>query len=359
MKRGGHRNLQMTFVHVAETSVHRKGLGGVDRSYHRYPFELLFSKSYDRISTYRLITTLASNLIRHPTDLVVLPGYHRPEYWVMLFICILRRRKRAVFCDSTAYDTEKFFWKEWAKAFFFRRCDGFFCYGTRSKAYVAGYGIDERRIYDGCQAAALPPTYDAAAVLSHFSPDHSEPVAAKFLYVGRLAEEKGLFDLLNAFSALLKSVPSATLDIVGAGVLREPLMARVHSLSMDSAVSFLGHKEPEEIGRLLTASTAMVLPSHREPWGLVVNEALSFGCPVVVSNICGCVPELVKSGITGYSYPVGDVSALTRSMIDVLHLAINRRFVAKSCLDLVAKYSSASAAQEILRGCVCILETPQ
>ena len=65
----------------------------------------------------------------------------------------------------------------------------------------------------------------------------------------------------------------------------------------------------EEIGRLFERGAALVLPSHSEPWGLVVNESLSYGCPVVVSDICGCVPDLVLDGVTGYSFPVGDVPA--------------------------------------------------
>jgi glycosyltransferase involved in cell wall biosynthesis len=89
---------------------------------------------------------------------------------------------------------------------------------------------------------------------------------------------------------------------------------------------------------------------------LVVNEALSFGCPVVVSNICGCVPELVLDGVTGYAFPVGDVRALGSAMISAVRMSNDRFSVAKKCLDLIAQYTPEHAAAKILSGCVSILE---
>jgi glycosyltransferase involved in cell wall biosynthesis len=347
------------FVQVGETSVDRKGLGGADRSYHQYPYKLLFSGSYDRIPFYKLVTSLCGDLIMNPSDLVVLPGYHRPEYWVMLLICMLRRRRRAVFCDSTAFDRKKSPWKEKAKAMFFRRCDGFFCYGSRSKQYVASYGIDPGKIYDGCQAAALAHGYEAAAIRAHYAGNSfAADCALRFLYIGRLAEEKGLFDLLEAFARVRQQLPAASLDLVGSGALEAELRQRAEQLGIASAVTFLGTKTPDDIGQLLLNSTAMILPSLREPWGLVVNEALSFGCPVVVSNICGCVPELVIDGVTGYSFPAGDVDALAQAMLNAQLLSKDRAAVALRCLDVIAKFTPEQAAAQILRGCVSMLHGP-
>jgi glycosyltransferase involved in cell wall biosynthesis len=319
----------------------------------------LFTAPSELIPSYKSITALVADLIKNPTDLAVLPGYHRPEYWAMLIVCVLLRRKRAVFCDSTAFDQEKSPWKEKAKAYFFRRCDGFFCYGSRSKEYVASYGIDPRKIYEGCQAAALPHDYNAAAIQAHYdSYSSSSASSSRFLYIGRLSAEKGLFDLLDAFCRIHAQNPEATLALAGSGLIEEDLRRRTRELGIESAVTLLGTKTPEEIGRLLVNSAAMILPSYREPWGLVVNEALSFGCPVVVSNICGCVPELVIDGVTGYSFRAGDVGELAQAMSKVQLLSENRAVVALSCLDVIAKFTPEFAAARILRGCVSILDTP-
>lgn len=352
------RGLATEFVQVAETSVERALLGGVDRSYHQYPFELLFPKSYNDVPRYKLVFTLAADLLRNRSELVVIPGYHKIEYWVMLVLCILLRRKRAVFCDSTAYDRAKYRWKERAKVFFFRRCHGIFCYGIRSKEYVASYGVDEHKIFSDCQAAALPHAYDAAAVRRYYESKPSDDAASvKFLYIGRLAKEKGLYDLLEAFRRVQQQMPKARLDFAGSGVLADELRQRARELGVESTVAFLGTKSPEDIGRLLLSSDVMVLPSHAEPWGLVVNEALSYGCPVVVSNICGCVPELVRDGITGYSFPVGDIPALCEAMLSAARLSKDRISVAKQCIQLIGQYTPERAADEILSGCASVLET--
>jgi len=349
------------FVQTSETSAERVGLSGVDLSYHQYPFELLFKGQSDAISTYQLAVALVMNVLRHRSELVVIPGYHRVEYWAMLAICILLRRKRAVFVDSTAYESnQKNRYKEAAKAFFFRRCDGFFCYGIRSKEYVASYGVDEKRIYFGCQAAALPHAYDSDAVRGYYAKNpETDPVAPRFFYFGRLSAEKGLCDLLEAFSRVREKIPAAKLDIVGSGSLERELRDRATELGIDAAVAFLGPKTLEAVGVHLMESTAVILPSHREPWGLVVNESLSYGCPVVVSNICGCVPELVLDGITGYSYLSGDVAALFDRMLAAAELSKDRLLVANQCIDLIKQYTPENAALEILRGCVRIAKTPQ
>ena len=73
-------------------------------------------------------------------------------------------------------------------------------------------------------------------------------------------------------------------------------MARVSELKLENAVALLGAKGIDEIAELFIASTALVLPSHSEPWGLVVNEALSCGLPVVVSEKVGCAEDLLPRG---------------------------------------------------------------
>jgi glycosyltransferase involved in cell wall biosynthesis len=349
--------INVSFVQVAETEEQRKAIGKIDLSYHQYPYRLLFAGSYESVPIWRRMFALSNDLIRNPSDLVVLPGYEHIEYWTMLFVCILLRRKRAVFCDSTVYDRPKSTLKEIAKGFFFRRCHGFFCYGSRSKEYILNYGVEARRIQFRCQAAALPHEYDPAKVLNEYRTNVSKGATpSRFLYVGRLSAEKGLDDLLDAFSQVHAKLPESKLDLVGAGQLKEQLSARVSQLGLEQSVTFLGPKNTEEIGRLFMSSTALVLPSHSEPWGLVVNESLSYGCPVVVSNVCGCVPELVLQDITGYSYPVGDVPALAQAMLDVSRLSTDRVAVAKMCIALIAAFSPDVAATQILEGCGRILD---
>jgi len=189
---GQARGISTSFVQIAETDDERIALGDVDLSYHQYPFRLLFRGAYGHPSRWRLVITLVQDLFSNSTDLVVMPGYHRVEYWAMLGACIVLRRKRAVFCDSTEFDRPKTNWREYAKRLFFSGCDGFFCYGIRSKEYLLKYGAEESKIVYRCQAAALPHGYDPADVLARYEAmPRSAPKIHRFTYVGRLSIEKG------------------------------------------------------------------------------------------------------------------------------------------------------------------------
>jgi len=350
---GAPRGITPSFIQIAETEEIRMGLGGVDLSYHQYPFRLLFRGSYTNAPLIRRIGALARDLYKNPVDLVIMPGYHRAEYWAMLVVCILLRRKRAVFCDSTLADRPKVAWRELAKRGFFRLCNGFFCYGIRSKEFLMSYGVSESKIAYRCQAAALPHGYGKDKVLAHYRSNwHVRVDEPRFLYVGRLSIEKGLDDLFAAFCTLHRRFPGARLDLVGAGPLADDLKRRVANLNMTHAISFLGSKSLEEISGLFQTCTALVLPSHSEPWGLVVNEALSYGCPVVVSSACGCVPDLVREGVTGYAFESGNSDDLVKALDSVRHLSGDREAVARNCLEVVADYTPERAATQILDGCV-------
>jgi glycosyltransferase involved in cell wall biosynthesis len=95
-----------------------------------------------------------------------------------------------------------------------------------------------------------------------------------------------------------------------------------------------------------------VLPSHSEPWGLVINESLSYGCPVVVSSACGCVPNLVLDGVTGYSFEVGNADALHKALVAVMQLSVDREKVARNCLEVISNYTPERSATQLLDGCL-------
>jgi glycosyltransferase involved in cell wall biosynthesis len=270
---------------------------------------------------------------------------------------MLTGKKRAVFCDSTRYDHPPISWKEFAKRRFFRRCHGIFCYGIRSKEYLMDYGVKESRIIYRCQVAALPHDYDPRQVMARYESKSAVQTASPhFLYVGRLSQEKGIDDLLRAFQAVLPGMPGARLSVVGAGPDKEQLLSLSDELGLHDSVAFTGPKSLPEIAALFETSTALVLPSHSEPWGLVVNEALSYGCPVVVSNSCGCVPDLVINNVTGFSFDAGDIAGMGKALVDCAAMGEDRIAVARRCLELIAKYNPERAATQILDGCVQIAE---
>jgi glycosyltransferase involved in cell wall biosynthesis len=138
-----------------------------------------------------------------------------------------------------------------------------------------------------------------------------------FLFVGRLAREKNVECLLQAMAMyqVLTSSPWG-LRIVGDGPERSKLETLGRLLGVKD-VEFVGTKQYSEIGGVYRGAGALVLPSTREPWGLVVNEALACGLPVLVSQACGCVPDLVRHGECGFTFDPKQPRELAMRMLDI------------------------------------------
>ena len=346
--------IRYAVVQIAETETDRIGFSDVDYSYHRYPMRKLFDGCYENVPTWRMIARLTREVLKAKSELVVLPGYHRPEYWAMLAACVVTRKRRAVFCDSTAFDRPRRLMTSIPKRIFFALCDGYFGFGERSREYLMSLGARRERIFEPCQAAALPQSFSPERALG-------ERLSARrlgrpvLLYVGRLSEEKAIDTLLDAFARMREAVPEAALRIVGTGVLHDRLAARVGALELDGAVQFVGSLQDEPLSREYFGAACLVLPSYSEPWGLVVNEALNHGCPAVVSDRCGCVPELIVEGKTGLSFPAGDVDALARTLVAAIGCFDDAERTAHACMARIARFDPRSAALNIERGCVAML----
>jgi glycosyltransferase involved in cell wall biosynthesis len=345
----------LSFVQIAQTDGQRAALGGVDQRYHRYPYTLLFQGAYDDVPTWRLCWTLARHVLRNPAVAVVLPGYHRPEYWAMLAACMVRGKPRAVFCDSTRHEQPRTALKALLKRLFLRRCQAYLAYGQRSAEYLLENGAHAAGIQQPCQAAALPIGFQAEAALAHRVARRKAAPGPRFLYVGRLAPEKDLTTLLRAFHAFHALQSQARLVLVGDGPARLALRALAAELGIADSIEWPGPLDPSALSEQYAQALCLVLPSLREPWGLVVNEALHHGCPVIVSECCGCRPELVVDGVTGWAYAAGDSAALLGRMLQAAEGWGDATSVGAACQRHVSAYTPEAAARHILAGCAQLL----
>jgi glycosyltransferase involved in cell wall biosynthesis len=137
--------------------------------------------------------------------------------------------------------------------------------------------------------------------------------------------------------------------------MADALRAKAVELHLENAVTFAGSLQDEPLTREYYGATCMVLPSFSEPWGLVVNEALAHGCPAVVSESCGCVPELVIDGVSGYSFTAGDVAGLQRTLLKAMEAFADASGTAHRCMEVIRRFDPPSAAANIARGCALML----
>ncbi|QPF87118.1 glycosyltransferase [Bradyrhizobium genosp. L] len=339
---------------IAETDSNRVALSPVDASWHVYPHVLLFKGPYSAIPRLALLKQLVRRTWSDRADVTILTGYEHPHIWVQACVLFLLRRRFAWFCDSTIYDNPPNGPKSLAKRVLFRMADGVFCYGERASDYIHNHGVPKDKIFIRRQAAALPKDYSRETAFARRAALSPSPDKPRYLYVGRLSTEKSLDLLLRAFSRVLPKHPSATLVLVGKGPAENALQELAGNLGISQHVQFAGAKFDESLVEEYLKATCLVLPSYSEPWGLVVNESLSFGCPAIVSNRCGCVPELIDEGQTGYSFDWGSLDDLTDKIVSAPARFSDGLSIAEACIQKSEAFTPQIAARGILEGATSI-----
>ncbi len=135
-----------------------------------------------------------------------------------------------------------------------------------------------------------------------------------FLYVGRFSPEKNLLRLLEAYHCYQQQNPHGlSLVMVGNGSQETELRNRARQLDIQNII-WTGFKQISELPNYYALASALILPSISEPWGLVVNEAMACGLPILISDRCGCLLDLVFPGINGYVFNPTQVASIKASL---------------------------------------------
>lgn len=172
-----------------------------------------------------------------------------------------------------------------------------------------------------------------------------EPLAAPFderffLCVGRIEEDKGVFDLLNAFRAFSVGKSGWKLYYVGIGRAEKELRQRIKAMQAEETVECRGYLERRAVSRLMTRATAIVIPSHADSLPLTFGEAMQAGRPVITSDI-GDMPYFIDKYRVGYHYPVGNIPALADRMEQIITSAGE---LAPNCPKVVAELDISNSA---------------
>jgi 1,2-diacylglycerol 3-alpha-glucosyltransferase len=242
-------------------------------------------------------------------EALVIAGYHHPAMRAAFAWARRQSVPAILLSDSQQRDRRRFWILEHLKGQWLRRhCTAAFVAGSRAAAYLEQLGLPSDRLWRG---------YDVVQN-DHFHPrEHPTAAAPQFLYVGRFAPEKNLDRLLQAYHCYRHTTDASPWDLVlvGDGPQAAALRTLAHQLDLGPGVQWAGFRQWAELPTYYHQAAALVLPSLSEPWGLVVNEAMAAGLPILASTQCGCVPDLVFPGINGALFSPWDVAQLAQ----VLH----------------------------------------
>jgi glycosyltransferase involved in cell wall biosynthesis len=235
----------------------------------------------------------------------------------------------------------------------FKKVSGFLAIGRYNTEFYKAYGVPKEKIFH------VPYAVDNVFFISKAKELLPKKIELKekfgipadlpvILFSGKLTAVKRPMDLLQAYAQVLKDVKCA-LIFVGNGPLRSELEAYARQLRLEN-VYFMGFQNQTELPTFYTMADVFVLPSGFEPWGLVVNEAMCFGLPVIVSDQVGAGGDLVREGINGHVFPAGDITILTNRLKQVVSNRGTRRRMGEESSGIIKKWSCEEGVDQILKG---------
>jgi glycosyltransferase involved in cell wall biosynthesis len=330
------------------------------RQWNVYKDEIRFSYEVlpawrKRMGKYNLLLNgrVSAALRAAKPDILVCGGYSYLASWQAAWWAKRNRVPLLLWSESTAVDARnKRFPVEFMKRKFLHSCRAFVAAGKTSRDYLLALGAAERAVFIAPDAVDVK-FYAAQAEAARLFADqlrrkHDLPLRY-FLCVGRLIEEKGVLDLLAAYATLDATIRSQIgLVFVGDGPLRSELSRRAGEI-VPGTVKVNGWVHREHISEIYALAEALVFPTHSDPWGLVVNEAMACGLPIIASEVGGCVPDLVQDEWNGWVVPSGCIRGLTCSMQKIFERPELRERMRLHSRERIQEYTPEKWAEGLMQ----------
>ncbi|OEU76133.1 MAG: hypothetical protein BA874_09655 [Desulfuromonadales bacterium C00003068] len=320
-----------------------------------FRLETLIETGFESASLKAQAKGALSKLEEYQPDVVILSGYGHP-----IMCCVARwarkNNKRSVLLFSTTeFSRKRVWWREGFKKIVLKRLYDFAAVsGAKSAEYMHKLGMPESRIriignvVDNYYLAAKANLIRAHAKESRTR--YNLPIDY-FLFVGRLSEEKNIPILLDAYKDYKKSGGDWHLLVVGTGPLDQMLRKHVNKIELALEIQFVGWRQLDDLIPYYALGRCLILPSKRETWGLVVNEAMACALPVIVSNRCGCTPELCYSGRNAFIFDPADTRLLASHMVKISSDSDLSRKMGRESLKVIAGHTPRNWAERLL-GCI-------
>ena len=290
---------------------------------------------------------------------VVVTGWGLAETMPTLRWCRKNRVPAILLSDSQEKDAKRVFWKEFIKRRIVRRFRAAFVAGKPQARYAEKLGISLNRIWFGSCVVDNDYWRDCAHAIRADSAKNRamfDLPEKYFLYVGRFIEKKNILTLLQAYSVYRsKTENPVDLLLCGSGQQEKDIRSFIERRKL-LGVLLRGFQQADTLPYYYALAECFILPSsHFEQWGLVVNEAMASGLPVIVSEKCGCTEDLVAHGENGFICDPRNAHKLSEYMMEISRTperCINMR---KRSLEIIDRFSCRQAAHNLYRSVEAVL----
>jgi glycosyltransferase involved in cell wall biosynthesis len=317
------------------------------------PVETLFpEKSWREVKGWKTAAAIWKQLNRHNAHVVLVPGYYTIAGLAAALWGKVKGRRTVLMTESTEEDHVRNGFKEGLKGLLIRFLfEWAIAGGQPHRRYLQRLGFPGDRIasfYDVVDNEFF--SQRSQAIRKHSQAADFDLPARYFLYVGRLAEEKNLGGLLSAYLAYRQSGGDWPLVLVGDGPERRALEASAQASAYERDIYFAGLRSTAELPQYYAFAGCFVLPSTREPWGLVTNEAMAAGLPIIVSRRCGCAEDLLVEGKNGCSFDPSIEGDLAACLTAVGGLDDETLVSMGACSqEIISQFSPQAWAAEVAR----------
>ncbi len=281
--------------------------------------------SWAAASKFKLACLLWKRLDALRPTVVLVPGYYTLPGVAAALWARLHGRSSVLMTESTAFDHRRQSLREYLKKTVIRLLFNWAVTGGKAHVrYLRQLGFPSHRITGSYDVVDNDAIRGGTTLYRQRNPQgvRQQPW---FLFVGRLAEEKNVETLLDSWLAYRSGGGTWPLVLAGDGPRAEELRRTAAASPYADDVRFPGLCNAKELIPLYAGAACFVLPSTREPWGLVVNEAMAAELPVLVSNRCGCCEDLVAEGENGFSFTPTDGVALTALLHRMEQMSLEQR----------------------------------
>ncbi|MCC6612967.1 MAG: glycosyltransferase family 4 protein [Anaerolineae bacterium] len=268
----------------------------------------------DRLIHFPLTTLVV--LVRERPDVIISSEFGFRTLMAWLY-CVLFRKPLIIWSGETARGAATAIAPQRIlRRFLAARASGFLAYGEAARDYLHSLSVDDRRISILTQAIDNRYWIEAARTADADKVRQAHKLSGRTaLCVGGLLYRKGIHHLIKAWAALPDEFQRGnSLLLVGGGDEKERLEALSRGLDTHNVI-FAGPISPRDLPAYYAAADLFVLPSLLDVWGLVVNEAMASGLPVLCSRYAGCAEELIVPGQTGEVFDPADTAAFSDLLV--------------------------------------------
>lgn len=299
-----------------------------------------------------MLHRLHAVLDQHRPAAVAIVGWSFNWSLAALAWCLQNRVPSILLSDSTAISNPRSWWKEGIKRRLVKLYSAALVAGKPQRDYIENLGMPGDRIfrawdivdnahYHACSDEARS---HATALRAKFNlPEHY------FVSVSRFVEAKNFRRLIEAYAAYRTAVGKSAwkLVLIGDGPLKPQVLELQRRFNLGDDLLLPGWKHVRELPIYYGLAGAFILASTNETWGLVVNEAMASGLPVLVSDRCGCAVDLVAPGRNGFTFDPLDVPQLTRLMRQLADTDGNRREMGIASREIISHWSPEVWAENL------------